>query len=264
MSIPIKEGFDLQPLLALHQLLPEHVGVLRAIAHRQYYSHENLATYQKIAALEPLNEEDLKHAASTAYYDNKYPETIAYLEELKARFQLDFDTYTKLGYAYQQEDAYDKALTEHLEAFQLKSENVWNLTHIGYCYQELEQIDEALIYYQRAYNLDPKDDTSCLNLGWIYLSKLDIQEARRFSEECLAISPRDESAMMNLAHTYLCEGKVAESEAYYLKSAKLCENPKQFRELMKGDQDTLFACYPEIRKDYLRIIVETLKLCKIN
>ena len=178
--------------------------------------------------------------------------------------------YQKIGFAYQNAENYEKALTYYQRYELMHEDDAWNIRHMAACHRALGRYELALEYYRRAEAMVPENVSLTLTIGHVLLEqnrtcealqqyfKADLMEKAKHRawrpiawcsfllsdyERALdyydRISSEDTPTaqdFLNLGHVQLCQGQTQEAIATYRESLRLMDGDcKRFRAAFKGD-----------------------------
>ncbi len=208
----------------------------------------------------------------TIYFKNAfYDDAIKCYTRLEGMDDVTDDhIYQKIGFAYQNAQNYDKALTYYQRYELLHEDDAWNIRHMAACHRALGRYDMALEYYRRAEAMIPENVSLTLTIGHVLLEqnrtsdalqqyfKADLMEKAKhrawrpiawcsflLSDYDRALDYYDRISredtptaqdLLNLGHVHLCQGHTQEAIATYRESLRLMDgNCKKFRAAFKGD-----------------------------
>ena len=178
--------------------------------------------------------------------------------------------YQKIGFAYQNAQNHEMALTYYQRYELLHEDDAWNIRHMAACHRALGHHEQALEYYRRAESLSPDNVSLTLTIGHVLLEQNRTSEALQqyFKADLMdnakhrAWRPiawcsfllndydraldyydriaRDDTPtaqdLLNRGHVLLCQGRTQEAIATYRDSlGQMDGDYKKFRSAFKGD-----------------------------
>ncbi len=180
----------------------------------------------------------------------------------------------KLGFAYQNQGEFKRALKLYLNYSLAKEDDLWNLKHIAACYKSLQQFDNAIMYYEKALEIAPDNIATILSIGhchmelhqyeeaqkhyykvnylnennlsgcralaWCLLLTRDFEQSRRYYSKIMSLQKGETSDYLNFGHLCLAENKFEEALSYYY-NAYTCldRNANKFKEIWSNDIPSL-------------------------
>jgi len=138
----------------------------------------------------------------------------------------DSEKYSILSfYAIKIENDYEKG-TEYTKAIiELYPDNPRAYNNLGYYYQQQGQYEKAIQEYKHALRIDPYLMLTYGGLVWAYLDNLGIiDSARIWSEKMIDAGPENPWGYFYLGSTYVCIDNLERAEAEYLKAKDLDPN----------------------------------------
>lgn len=178
--------------------------------------------------------------------------------------------YQKIGFAYQNAQNHEMALTYYQRYELLHEDDAWNIRHMAACHRALGHHEQALEYYRRAESLSPDNVSLTLTIGHVLLEQNRTSEALQqyFKADLMdnakhrAWRPiawcsfllndydraldyydriaRDDTPtaqdLLNRGHVLLCQGRTQEAISTYRDSlGQMDGDCKKFRSAFKGD-----------------------------
>lgn len=131
----------------------------------------------------------------------------------------------KMGYAYQKQEEYQKALDCYLKADIILPENVWNLKKIGLCYRYLKQPDKALPFFHQAEYQDPENLHTEISIAHCLLDLQKYDEALKSYFKVEYLAPNNHKVWRPIAWCSFVLGKFDQSRKYYNKLLDRGMNP---------------------------------------
>jgi len=189
--------FDFHNKNTLGNILKEDEGMLRNIA--EYYFSKN--------------------------YFAEAAEVFSYLLSEEKSGEL----YQKLGYCYQRQNNYEKALDTYKKAELFELNRKWNLNKIALCYRNLKQPKKALEYYREVEKLDEENLTTQLNIGHCLLELGEYEQALKSYFKVEYLEPGNKKVWRPIGWCSFVVGKKSQAEKYF---RKLVEDEPNKHDLM--------------------------------
>jgi len=177
--------FDFHNKLALGEILKEDETILRNMA--EYYFSKN--------------------------YFEEAAEVFNYLLSIEKSGEL----YQKLGFCYQKQGNFNKALNEYNKAELFDLNRQWNLNKIALCYLNLKQPEKALEYYREVEKLDEDNLNVQLNIGHCLLELELFEEALKCYFKVEYLAPGNKKVWKPIAWCSFVSGKKEQAEKYFQK-----------------------------------------------
>ncbi len=149
------------------------------------------------------------------YFKKNYFEEAAEIFELLLSIEKNGELYQKLGFCYQKQGDYSKALEAYLKAELFGLNLLWNLKKIALCYRNLKQPKKALEYYIEAEKLNAGDLTIQLNIGHCYLELGEFEEALKCYFKVEYLSPGNKKVWRPLGWCSFVTGKKELAAKYF-------------------------------------------------
>ncbi|MCK5821567.1 MAG: tetratricopeptide repeat protein [Bacteroidales bacterium] len=175
-----------------------------------------------------INDESVLNTMASFYFEKKYyPEAAQVYQVLADGTEVNSpQILQKIGYCFQKQGDYQKALDHYLKADLMLQENKWNLKKIGLCYRYLDQPDKALPYFRQAEHLDPDDLHTEVSMGHCLLEMEEFDEALKSYFKVEYLDPSNHKVWRPIAWCSFVLKKFDQARKYYEKL--LDENPNQF------------------------------------
>ena len=134
----------------------------------------------------------------------------------------DAQLYEKIGYCYQENQDYEKALTYYRRA-ELIDRKPWTIKKIGLCLRRLGNNEEALEYYLQAGDMEPGNLHTSIMIAHCYLDLKEYDEALKHYFKVEYQEPGNLRILRPIAYCFFASGRFDDSEKYYerLSSGKL-------------------------------------------
>lgn len=173
--------------------------------------------FQESSILRPLlHENDARRkVAEYLFYKEYYTEAMHMFESLTQETETDAELYQKLGFCYQKNKDYHKAIEAYRQADLRKADTLWTIRHLAQCHRLMKEPEAALPYYVKALEMQPDNLPLLLQAGEceVEMGLYDDAFARFFKVEYLdAGSLR---AKRCIAWCSFITGKYAQAEKYY-------------------------------------------------
>lgn len=183
------------------------------------------------------------------------------------------ETWQKLGFAYQKNKMYEKAIRAYLQADALKSNHLWTLKQLAQCYKLSGEYAQAATFYRKVLEADPdnlhllmqtgqclvalKNYSDAIKLfykvefmethpekarraiGWCYFMSGKYDDALRIYEKLLALESPQVNDWLNSGHVYLAMGNIPQALTHYRKAQAGCESEEDFTALFLADKAAL-------------------------
>lgn len=196
-------------------------------------------------------------------------------ETLAEKDPANAETWQKLGFAYQKNKDYEKAIRAYLQADALKSNHVWTLKQLAQCYKHLGDYAQALTFYRKVLETDPDNlhllmqTGQCLvalrnypeaiklfykvefmeshpekarrAIGWCYFMSGKYEDALRIYGKLLALEHPQVNDWLNSGHVYLAMGNIPQALSHYRKAQAGCESEEDFISLFLADKAALIS-----------------------
>lgn len=198
------------------------------------------------------------YSLSQQYLDNKDSSLLVAAEaKLFSAIEIDSNAaypYFQLGWIYNIQKQYKKALKAYQKYQQLVPNNPRALNNIGYAYNALQMFDSAIINFEKVIELDSNFVDSYNNIGYAYAYQENWKECAIWFEKATFIEPEHHLWHYNLGLAYKYQLNFEKAERCYKRSL----------ELKPEDIDSWFnlACIYSIRNEkvnainYLSIAIE--------
>ncbi len=156
-----------------------------------------------------------RRVAEYLFYKEYYTESMRMFEPLTKENDADAELYQKLGFCYQKNKDYHKAIEAYRQADIRKPDTLWTIRHLAQCHRLMKEPEAALPYYVKALEMQPDNLSLLLQAGEceVEMGLYDDAFARFFKVEYLdANSLR---AKRCIAWCSFVTGKYAQAEKYY-------------------------------------------------
>lgn len=225
--------------------------------------------------LRPLILKGKYHEQIAGYLFSKgYMQEAAALYETLVQKEPDqAETWQKLGFAYQKNKLYEKAVNAYQQADLIKPDHLWTLKHLAHCYKLSGDFSKATQVFQRVLAFDPDNLNTLMQvgqclaaqkeyaeaiklffkvefleshpekarraIGWCYFMSGKYEEAIRMYEKLLALEKPQANDWLNSGHVYLAMGQVPQALEHYRKAAADCASTEEFISLFLADKEAL-------------------------
>ncbi len=221
------------------------------------------------------NSETINSVADIYFNAKQYKEAIVYYNLLLSTCDnVNPINLQKLGFAYQNQGEFKKALKQYLNYSLAKENDTWNLKHIAACYKSLQQYENAINYYQKALMLAPDNVATNLSIGhcylelhkydealkhyykvnylnennlsgcralaWCLLLTHEFEQSRKYFNKIISLGKCESTDYLNFGHLCLAENKYDEAISYYYNAHTLLgKNTAKFKETWNSDIPSL-------------------------
>lgn len=215
--------FDFHNKLILSEILKEDETILRNIA--EYYFSKN--------------------------YFEEAAEVFNYLLGIEKSGEL----YQKIGYCYQKQGDFEKALDAYKKAELFDLNRKWNLNKIALCYRNLKQPEKALEYYRETEKLDEENLTIQLNIGHCLLELEQFEEALKCYFKVEYLAPGNKKVWRPIGWCSFVSEKKEQAEKYFQKLIK--EKPNKHDLMNMGHVQWSLGRRKEALDYYKKSITQT-------
>ena len=167
----------------------------------------------------------LSNIAGFYFQKNYYREAAEVYGILEDDGDLSPEGIQKMGYAFQKQEEYQKALDCYLKADIILPENVWNLKKIGLCYRYLKQPEKALPYFHQAEYKDPENLHTEISIAHCLLDLQKYDDALKSYFKVEYLAPDNHKVWRPIAWCSFVLGKFDQSRKYYNKLLDQGNNP---------------------------------------
>lgn len=202
----------------------------------------------------------------------------------------DAEVWQKLGFCYQKEKKYEKAIEAYKQADLLKPDHRWTLKHLAQCYKRTQHYDEALSYFRRIEQMQPEDlnllmqigqclaaqskydealsyffkveylTNSPVNaqraIGWCYFMKHKYEEAIHIYKKIHASNEVRPADYLNAGHACLLRNDLTKALDYYRHTQELCKSYDEFIKTYQADKEIMLE--HGITEEYFYLIPDLL------
>lgn len=243
--------------------------------------------------LRPLLLKGEYHGQIAGYLFSKgYMTEAAHLyETLAEKDPAHAETWQKLGFAYQKDKNYEKAIRAYLQADALKANHTWTLKQLAQCYKLSGEYAQAATFYRKVLETDPDNlhllmqTGQCLTalknypeaikvfykvefmethpekarraIGWCYFMSGKYEEALRIYEKLLALETPQVNDWLNSGHVYLAMGNIPQALTHYRKAQAGCESEEDFIALFLADKAALES--QKVAESQIYLIADILR-----
>lgn len=212
-------------------------------------------------------------------------------ETLAEKDPANAETWQKLGFAYQKNKDYEKAIRAYLQADALKSNHLWTLKQLAQCYKQSGDYAMAVTFYRKVLEADPDNlhllmqTGQCLAalknypeaiklfykveflethpekarraIGWCYFMSGKYDDALRIYEKLLALESPQVNDWLNSGHVYLAMGNIPQALTHYRKAQAGCESEEDFTALFLADKAALES--QKVTESQIYLIADILR-----
>ncbi len=218
------------------------------------------------------NSNILKEIGEFYFAKKFYPEAIEIFSKL-AEEQASGEIYEKLGFAYQKQKDYHKALESYMQAKLYEThpkkwltqkiaftsmktgnykqaieyykqllnddpENLKYLIHLGNCHLHLEEYDQALKYYFQVEYYSPGNPKVMRPIGWIAFRQGDLKKAKKFYNKVLETKPKPID-YITAGHIYFAGKELKQATELYKKAREYYKKLDDLEKDFFADKDIL-------------------------
>ena len=163
------------------------------------------------------NEENLRLIGEFYFNRGYYNDARALFAIIEANGNCDDLILQKIGFCYQSEKAYDKALDYYKKAEILNPDNSWLIKKIALCHKNLMQYEQAATYYEKALEKNASNLNLVMNLGHCLLQAGHIDEALKCYYKVEYLDEKSNRALRPIAWCEFELGNYEQSRKYYNK-----------------------------------------------
>ncbi len=164
------------------------------------------------------DKDSISLVAEFYFKNNFYNDAISHYRYLLDNWNdNDLLIYQKIGFAYQVQGKYSKAIDYYLKYDLTNDTDLWNLQHIASCYKALKNNEKAFEYFLKAYELKPDNVSTCLNIGHYYLETAQIDEALKYYYKVDYLDTKKHRSWRPIAWCSFLKGDFEQSLNYYNK-----------------------------------------------
>lgn len=168
-----------------------------------------------------LNDPTTKSTLAGYFFHKDYfLEALLLYQEIVETDGGNVEIYQKIGYCYQKNKHYEKAVEAYLQADLLKADNVWTDKHLAYCYRQLKQYDNALLYYKKVESVQPENLSVLLQIGYCLVELKAYEEALAYFFKVEYLNNDSIKAWRAIGWCSFVTGKYEQAMKYYQKVLK--------------------------------------------
>jgi len=168
------------------------------------------------------------HLRNTVWGDN-----ISMWEDTAEKSPMNYRLHYNLGFRYQAQDMYDKALEQYLIALKLNPDYAKIHNNLGIVYQALKRPDKAMEHYLIAIKLRPDFADAHNNLGVICENFNMFDEAVNQFLIALRLKPDLADAHFNLGFVYYKMGQIEKARQELTEGLKIKPEEQRAQQLLK-------------------------------
>lgn len=113
------------------------------------------------------------------------------------------ETIFNIGFAYEQNGDYQRAIEYLKEAVYLDQKNEEALYELAYCYEKINENEKSIKVYDKFLDIDPFSESAWFNLGILYTKVSNYEKSIWAYDFALALNDDFPNAWFNIAHSYL-------------------------------------------------------------
>ncbi len=168
----------------------------------------------------------LEKIAEMYFKKGFYSDAAKIFEMISFKGNKEAKRYEKIGFCYQKNKNFEKALENYKKAEIIKEPSLWLTKKIAFCYRKIQNFEEALKYYLSAEKSDEENLHIQANIGHCYLASEDYENALKKYFKVEYYDPDNKSVMRPLAWCSFLVGKFDTAESYFQKL--IAENPTAY------------------------------------
>ena len=154
------------------------------------------------------------------YFEKEYFEKAMPVFESLAEKENSQELFEKIGYAYQKQNDYIKAIDYYQRATLFDNEKMWLLKKLAFCNRKLKRFDEALKLYKRLEKFNPEDFHIQANLGHTYMELENYEEAQKYYFKVEYLAKDNFKVFRPIAWSSFVIGKFNTAKKYFEKVIK--------------------------------------------
>lgn len=159
--------------------------------------------------------ENLKIIAEFYFKQEFYTDAIILFSRIAEEGDVAADIYQKLGFCFEHNKDYAKAIESYEKAELTKSDDIWTLKHIAACHRACGKPESAISYYKRAEELRPQNTALANTIGNCFIEAGEIKEALRYYFKAYYIAGSSQRTMRPIAWCSFLDGNYTQSIEYY-------------------------------------------------
>lgn len=141
------------------------------------------------------------------------------------------EIYQKIGYCFQKNKNYSKAIEAYLQADLLKPDNVWTNRHLAISYRQSGQYDKALEYYKKVEAAQPENLTVILQIGLCLAELKQYDEALAYFFKLEYLDNESIKSQRAIAWCSFVTRKFEQAMKYY---SKILEKKPQMQDYLNA------------------------------
>ena len=220
-----------------------------------------------------INDKTGKQIADYLFAKEYMDEAVVIYESIKAKGNADADIMQKIGFAYQKQSQFEKAIDAYLQADLLKADHLWTMKQLAKCYKKTGEYSEALKYLHRIKEIQPENLNTLLQIGqclaitgkyneaikyfykveylgkapenaqrpigWCYFMTSQYDKAIDIYQKIIQNTTPTATDWLNLGHVYQVKGKIADAVKCYRKVSEKCKTHDDFLSMYLADKKAL-------------------------
>ncbi len=232
-----------------------------------------------------------RKVAEYLFYKEYYMEALRMFEALTQETEADAELYQKLGFCYQKNKDYHKAIETYRQADLRKPDTLWTIRHLAQCHRLMKEPEAALPYYIKALEMQPDNlqlllqtgecevemrlyddaftrffkveylDTGSLRakrcIAWCSFVTGKYAQAEKYYNTLLDTDKPDVQDCLNAGHTAWVQGYTERAVTLYLKGCRRKGDTEAFIALLFKDKNELIR--QGIPTDDLPLMADTLR-----
>ena len=141
------------------------------------------------------------------------------------------EIYQKIGYCFQKNKNYSKAIEAYLQADLLKPDNVWTNRHLAISYRQSGQYDKALEYYKKVEAAQSENLTVILQIGLCLAELKQYDEALAYFFKLEYLDNESIKSQRAIAWCSFVTRKFEQAMKYY---SKILEKKPQMQDYLNA------------------------------
>lgn len=141
------------------------------------------------------------------------------------------EIHQRIGFCYQKNKNYEKAIEAYIQADLQKPDNVWTNHHLAACYRQLRQYDKALSYYRKVEEAQPDNLTVLLQIGHCLAELKQFEEALAYFFKLEYLDSESPKAWRAIAWCSFVAKKQKQALKYY---SKILDRKSQMQDYLNA------------------------------
>jgi len=133
--------------------------------------------------------------------DNPEEARLAFNAALNYTIEDKAETLFNIGFAYEQNEEYELAISYLKDSVELEPQNDEVLYELAYCYEKINEDHKSIDIYNQYLDIEPFSDSAWFNMGILYTKLKDYEKSIWAYEFALAINDDFPNAWFNIGHS---------------------------------------------------------------